>query len=244
MDDTTRGVGQGDEHGRGAQADEATDGRTRELRAQIDRTREDMSETIDAIQDKLRPGNIVAEARERVRHATSERMQQMAGEGNRQNLVPAALIGIGTAWLMMNRGGSSRGGWNRKRWGAAAAPGFGERTGAGAIGTGGTAGAVDLGADIESEGTGVSALAGRATERAGEWADETRDAVQRTSRRARNQFSRMLDTNPLAVGAAAIALGAIVGMAFPETERENRWMGETRETVVDRAKESARGLAP
>ena len=53
----------------------------------------------------------------------------------------------------------------------------------------------------------------------------------------------MMDENPLMVGAAAMVLGAAVGMALPETQRENEWMGEARETVVDRAQEVARTAA-
>jgi hypothetical protein len=244
MDDTTRGVGAAGAAGRDA-GEDAASARTREIRAEIDQTRENMTETIDAIQERLRPASIVAQARDRVRSATSERMQQMAGEGNRQNLVPAALIGIGTAWLLMNRGDSPR--RRSTRWYPE-----GSRVGSAdynsgdeyyrAVGTRGTAGGEDIDT-AEGQGSGVSGMAGRATGRAGEFAQEARTAVRRTSYRAQNQFSRMLDDNPLAVGAAALALGAVVGLAFPETERENEWMGEAKENVVERAKETAREAA-
>ena len=47
----------------------------------------------------------------------------------------------------------------------------------------------------------------------------------------------------LAVGAAAAVLGATLGMVVPETERENEWMGEARETAVDKAQQAATGAA-
>jgi hypothetical protein len=53
----------------------------------------------------------------------------------------------------------------------------------------------------------------------------------------------MMRENPLMVGAAAAVIGAAVGMALPETERENEWLGEAKETVVDRAQEMARNAA-
>lgn len=53
-----------------------------------------------------------------------------------------------------------------------------------------------------------------------------------TARKAQNQMRRMLRENPLMVGAAAIVVGAAVGMALPETERENELMGEARDSVV------------
>ncbi|HEY8550862.1 MAG TPA: DUF3618 domain-containing protein [Vicinamibacterales bacterium] len=46
-----------------------------QLRAEIERTREGLSETIDAIQDRLSPGNLVADAKDSIRSAASERMQ-------------------------------------------------------------------------------------------------------------------------------------------------------------------------
>ena len=57
--------------------DEATR-RARDIRSEIEDTREEMAETIDAIQDKLRPSTIVAGATERVKAATTERVRAMA----------------------------------------------------------------------------------------------------------------------------------------------------------------------
>jgi hypothetical protein len=237
MDHRTEGVERGAPE---APNDDMTDeaaGRTRKIRAEIDRTREDMSETIDAIQDKLRPGNIVAEASDRVRNATTERMKQMTGEGSRDKLIPAALIGIGTAWLLWNRGHDSS---RNERW-RSARTWSGEEGGRGYFGAVGTGGA--MAESTRYEGQSVQSLAGRASERASELGGEARAKVQQSTRRARNQLSRMLDENPLMVGAAAVVIGAAVGMALPETERENEWLGEARENVVDRAQDMARTAA-
>jgi hypothetical protein len=70
-------------------------------------------------------------------------------------------------------------------------------------------------------------------------AAEARD----TARRVQNGFQRLLQDNPLLVGAAAVLVGAAVGAAVPETESENRLMGEARDTVVDRAQEMAKSAA-
>jgi hypothetical protein len=47
--------------------------RTQEIREEIAQTRVEMSETIDAIQERLTPSHLVAQASETVRNATSER---------------------------------------------------------------------------------------------------------------------------------------------------------------------------
>ena len=50
---------------------------TERLRAQIEETRAEMSETLDAIQDRLRPGRLVADAKESVREATVDRVRDL-----------------------------------------------------------------------------------------------------------------------------------------------------------------------
>ena len=109
------------------------DVRARQIRHDIARTREDLSETVDAIQEKLSPGNIVANAKS----ATTEKVKDMAsnaadsardmaataadtaGEwweasgGNtvvdrlRNNPIPALMTGVGVAWLLMSNGATA-----------------------------------------------------------------------------------------------------------------------------------------
>lgn len=225
MDDRTTGM----------TADRAAERRTAEIRQEIEDTREDLSETIEAIQEKLRPANVVAGATDRVKSATTEKVRHMrhtASEmADRQNLLPAALIGIGTAWLLMNRSSRPRTAYWEHDEPAGSWRGAAEREGSGAYGAVGTQGTAT---------ERVSAMAGRTSERAGELADSARTAVRETSRRAQNHLQRAIHENPLAVGAAAAILGAAVGLALPETERENQWMGEARESVLDRAQDLAR----
>ncbi|HZA36418.1 MAG TPA: hypothetical protein VE505_15885, partial [Vicinamibacterales bacterium] len=48
-----------------------------------------------------------------------------------------------------------------------------------------------------------------------------------------------MEENPLAVGAVAMAVGAAVGLALPETRREQELMGDARDRMVDNAKSMA-----
>jgi len=77
------------------------------------------------------------------------------------------------------------------------------------------------------------------TDQARDYARDATRQVSRTGRRAQNQLQRMTRDNPLAVGAGALLLGALVGLAIPETERENEWLGETRDSLVDKAQQMA-----
>jgi len=63
----------------GDAGDEASAQRTTEIRQEIDEARANMGETIDAIQERLRPGNVAARAAESVRDATVGRVKEFAG---------------------------------------------------------------------------------------------------------------------------------------------------------------------
>lgn len=83
---------------------------------------------------------------------------------------------------------------------------------------------------------GVSSAAGQVAERASDLGGQ----LQQGARRVQFQYRQSVQENPLAVGAVALAAGAAVGMMLPSTRAEDRWMGETRENVVNVAEEAAR----
>ena len=82
-------------------------------------------------------------------------------------------------------------------------------------------------------------MAHDATETMSDYASRGQQRVGEMSDQVEHQFSRWMRENPLAVGAAAIAVGAAIGLAIPETERENQLIGETRDHIIDRAQEMA-----
>src|SRR6185503_5337660 len=59
------------------------DERTLEIRHEIEVTRGEITETIDAIQEKFKPRNILASATDRVKSATAERVSDMADTAGR-----------------------------------------------------------------------------------------------------------------------------------------------------------------
>jgi ElaB/YqjD/DUF883 family membrane-anchored ribosome-binding protein len=78
-----------------------------------------------------------------------------------------------------------------------------------------------------------------ASSQVGSYAKSASAQVSDAGRRAGSQLSYWMDHNPLAVGAAAMVIGAAVGMALPESRRERRLMGETRDRLFNRAQEMA-----
>jgi hypothetical protein len=188
--------------------DENDEQRVQEIRSDIEQTRDDLSETVDAIQDRLRPSNVMA----RAASATTEKAKDVAqsaadtaeewwdSSGGRSLVdhirahpVPAAMAGIGLAWLAFSNGRST----NR----------YSYRTTSGSrIGT-----------------------------------QDSMTRARHTLDRERARLETTVQQYPLAVGAAAFIVGMSVGMAVPETERENELLGEARDNAVQRAQEAASG---
>jgi len=77
----------------------------------------------------------------------------------------------------------------------------------------------------------ASQVQGRAGEVTGE--------MQHQMHSARSQLDRLIDEKPLAVTVAALGLGAAVGLAIPETQREREMMGPARDTVMEKAQGAA-----
>ena len=78
----------------------------------------------------------------------------------------------------------------------------------------------------------------RASGLAGGAGDRARGAGQqarRYERRAESWLDRQMTSNPLAVGAVAMAAGALVGLSIPETDAENEAMGDRADALKAQA---------
>jgi hypothetical protein len=95
--------------------------------------------------------------------------------------------------------------------------------------------------------TGASALDGRETTRL---SASTRAFLSRyTGSQSRTKAGEManqtqglwkkLEANPLALGAAGIALGSIVGAIAPRLQQEDQLMGEARDQIMDNLQTTA-----
>ena len=232
--------------------------RTAEIRSDIEQTRADMSETIDAIQDRLRPANLVSQAKDTVRDATVGKVKQMAesardslrsrgygsdyGSGSggtlmdriAANPIPAALAVASVAWIAFSGNGRRRRGTSPAIYGST-------RNGEAFVRE--TVISEDVGddnwSDDQSWRPGPSSVASAVKDRVRGATDRMRHATSGT----RDGLQRVATSNTLAAGAIAAAVGLTIGLALPETERENELMGEARDTVVNRAKDAARDAA-
>lgn len=67
--------------------------------------------------------------------------------------------------------------------------------------------------------------------------------ARRQARRAENKLEYWMEDNPLAVGAATLAVGAVAGLVLPRTNKEDELMGDTRDRVVHQAQDAAKETA-
>ncbi len=92
----------------------------------------------------------------------------------------------------------------------------------------------------------VQDRAGQAAETARMEAMRLRREAEMRSRRAamrtKESFWENMNDNPLAVGAVLAIVGAAVGAAIPTTDYENKLMGDTRDRLLDEAKERAQDV--
>ncbi len=269
----------------------------KEIREDIRRTRAEISETVDIIQARLDPERLKGQAQEVVREATIGRIENMAndisrrasGMGNgvmdtlKSNPIPAALMGIGLGWLLIeswNRSSESQDYWPRTRYYPSESsthrysevyePGDEYRTHSRVRDTFNEARAQggQMAARVEDR---AREMGNQARSKAEEMGDQVRGKAEEISDQVRNkaeeishgvrhqvdhlaeeaqeqveyigqqaryaqgQVETMIESNPLAVGAAALALGLLVGFSLPATEVEDRYMGKTRDDLMDRA---------
>lgn len=163
---------------------------TQEIRREIDDARADIQETIDTLEHRLSPTELLDRVWSRVRDGGGAAV----GGALRAHPIPAALLGTGLAWLafeLARRNGEASAthlGYDEHpdaTWELAGATAYGEPDDYG------------FGDDWQSHGD------------------------HRLARVGRSMRSAIV-ARPLAVGAMALGLGLVAGLATPGTRWENR----------------------
>jgi hypothetical protein len=186
------------------------------LTEEIDATREDAGQTLHALQEKLSPGQLADQSLTYL----SERGYELVcgiGRAAREHPVPFALAAAGALWYL-----------SRRRSGDEIEIELDDELEQEAL------------AGMESfEPEGAAQRARAAADRASEKVGHATEFVGRGARRAKGEFSRVLQEQPLLVGAIGLALGAALAGLVPVTAGEDRLLGEKSERLVRRAKQKA-----
>ena len=224
----------------------------------------------------------LSEAKAAVREATIGKVENMVHgaeetvmkTGNsiietvKANPIPAALAGVGLAWLFLNMRASSRvtrqGSQDGRAIREIGVRGYddargpldrvmrqvGEKAGQAVHSVQHSASNVvrQAGDLAQKAQTSTIELTHTAQESVSHFAHDAQASVsqlaqhaQSQARRIETRFETTLHDNPLAIGAAVLALGTAMGLAFPTTRREDEWMGAARDQVLGRAEELAHG---
>lgn len=142
----------------------------------------------------------------------------------RQHPIPAALAGLSLGYLLMQGSSSSSG--NSRQHRSYSSYGSPSRD-------------MQQASQAEHQASEkASQYAHGAIDQASYYADQARVQARETS----DWFQHQLHQNPLTVGAIAVAVGVAVGLAAPETQVENGWMGEARDSLVTEATATGRDV--
>lgn len=220
-----------------------------EIRRSIERQRDDLDVTAEALERKLAPRELAEHLWHDMRTRVSSGADDVVGMVKRHP-VPIGLIGAGIAWWIYESS-SGRG----FRFGNGADRYEDDSLGVGSTSTGSYPSRSGYGSrDYSSRGYASSGYAGEGegayAESGRNWRQRSIDAAHRSGERlrsgamhARQGFSDAVDKNPLALGAACFSLGLLAAIAVPSSRWENETMGETRDRVTRRARRAAKRAA-
>jgi hypothetical protein len=202
-----------------------------EIERDIEQTRADLAATIDAIQQKLTPGQMMDQALGYLRTSLPAEFGHNLADAIKRNPLPVALIGAGIAWaaLAARQDHSARFASSLEPLGIDPAHQAGDdkRTGEG------------LRQTVRSARESLHRAGDRSRESLHRIADRSQDSYDRV----RSTLADLVDEQPLMMGALGLALGGALGALLPRTDREDELMGEQRDELMDSATDAARDVA-
>lgn len=223
----------------------------RHLKAQFKGT---VHETLDEVQDRLDPRHLIHNARRTMIDTI------------RENPIPSILAGLSLGYLIFNapddrddrrvRGydrydsqGRYRGGQYRYDPAMGAYGAYGDYTTPGRAYQGDyrqddyrhdDSGTLDTIRDRSRDAMDhTSERMSSAVEGAQEHLEQWREDAGHQMHRAKNNLEQFVHDNPLAAGALALGIGALIGGLLPPTPQENRFLGEASDTVTRRIEHTA-----
>jgi len=215
------------------------------IESEIAHTRAEVSSTIDAIQRKLTPGQLMDQAVDYFRSSAPSDFGANLSRSIRDNPIPVALVGVGIAWLMMS-GQAAKTRWSpRNELSESMSTEGSAESGVNRA----ASAAADAGRKVKDRMSEMTSRAGDmmtgARERISATAGDTRMRVSELSARTREQVYRtrgtlthVLEEQPLVVGAIGLAVGAVLGASLPSTRREDELMGGTRDAMMHSARDA------
>ena len=237
------------------------------MEQEINYTRERIGRTVEELEQRLSPGQLVDQALGFARDHGGEFASNLAGSV-RRNPLPMLVTGIGLMWLLKSQsskgtpdsshriytpygdGDSSYGGGSSE--GQAGIKdrlaGIGETIKSKVAGVRSSASSVGDSV-TESVRSAKSSLTDRMQDTSGSVQSTTqsiRDKVggatqtaRERARQAKDEFSTLMEEQPLLMGAVGVAIGATLAALAPTTRRERDMLGDASDKVASKASELA-----
>jgi ElaB/YqjD/DUF883 family membrane-anchored ribosome-binding protein len=221
------------------------------LEQEIDARRANIENIVDALENKLSPGQLFDQALAFTKNNGGEFFDNL-GTSIKNNPVPVILATVGVTWLML--------GPNQRPH--SAGPSMFSQLGEKLSGAAETVSdslidakdhlcqsAYDLGEKASNLADSASEKMVNVKQRATAGTSDARDTLKARSDRAQDSLLRqgrnlqgsveyMLKEQPLALAAIGIALGAAIGAALPTTRQEDKLFGQTSDKLANKAKET------
>jgi len=222
-----------------------------EIEAEVEASRNDLDRNVEALKQKMTPGQLFDEA-SRMMGGAGQQVASRFADQAKANPMPLAVMGLGLAWLMMSntqgRAGPADGLYERRSFGQTPFENAVHEGAGGADSLKNKAHALGdkvqgLVAGVQDKVANAGASAADAGRTAGEglssMASNARDKAAEVGQQAQRTFQQTLEREPLLLAALGLVVGAAIGAALPRTETENRVMGGTRDQLLDKGKDLA-----
>lgn len=215
------------------------------LEREINQTRAEMNQTLDSLERKLTAGQLLDQCLTFFGMKGTE-IGSSLGRCVKDNPMPVLLTATGIGWMMFGPNQTrSAVRYNRYAYDDAeeGAEGLTAKISE-TMQLGATATRQQFAKTTETAKETVSRTTDKVKETADRAADalhetlnKTRDIAQSQVKQVRDGFNQLLEEQPLILGAVGLAVGAMIGAAFPSTEQEDRLVGEIRDKTLNKGKE-------
>jgi hypothetical protein len=231
--------------------------RSSEIQRDIERTRKDIDDTADELGSRLSPGQLLDQAWSALRSQGDG-----AGDLLREHPVPLAIMGLGVAWLAIEKASGSRhvpkhhvgagtyapaegrvgpylgDAISHEQHGVAARVKKGVKHAAGAVKEK-TRGTRQWAAGkLGHPGQRISTTA----HEVGDVASHAGEAIRHRTDDVKHGIGSFFDSSPLAAGAIAFGLGIASGLSAPSSHFEDRLLGDTSETLKHSVRDTAKDI--
>jgi len=193
-----------------------------QLEREVRAARDQLSNTVDEISNRLSPGELLDQALNVTKGYGGEFAKNL-GQQAKDNPLALMVTGIGMSWMML--GDQQKNGANEQPNDSVDPASF-EPNYATSFSDIGYAAKGQASADANANG-----------ESLGSTLDQhmpDKEQVKGYAQAAQTQLQRTLQEQPLMAGALGVALGAALGALIPPSEAEDRFMGKTSDEVTEK----------